>query len=174
MSTAKHAIEGHGVVALLREPTGLAGRDGCHSLRGRGARESAKKIRQGRLDNLLPVPFEQLELRRSRRTGLVDAREASWGAVPRPRRATIYALSRTPRIWASSAAALQPTGAAGSLLRAGGHGSYEPGATRRGLRKRPVSLSVDAMSSSIQTRTRQFLDALGSESRLAITWSHDR
>ena len=82
MSTVKHAIEEHDVVAL-RVPFGdwPAGTTGTVvSLYADAALvEVAEDDPPGSaLDNLLPVPFEQLELGWSHRTGWVDGMEARW------------------------------------------------------------------------------------------------
>jgi hypothetical protein len=80
MATIKHAIEEHDVVAL-RAPidTWPAGTSGTVvGLYGGAALvEVAEDDPPGSaLDNLLTVPFEELELRWSHRTGWVDAVEA--------------------------------------------------------------------------------------------------
>jgi hypothetical protein len=80
MATVEHAIEEHDVVAL-REPVGIwpAGTTGTVvSLYEDAALvEVAEDDPPGSaLDNLLPVPFEQLELRWSHRTGWVAGMEA--------------------------------------------------------------------------------------------------
>lgn len=80
MSTVKHAIEEHDVVALRKPigawPTGTTGT--IVSLHADAALvEVGEDDPSGSaLDNLLPVPFEQLELRWSHRTGWVDGVEA--------------------------------------------------------------------------------------------------
>jgi hypothetical protein len=80
MSTVKHAIEEHDVVAL-REPIGIwpAGTTGTvvSLYEGSALVEVAEDDPPGSaLDNLLPVPFKQLELRWSHRTGWVEGMEA--------------------------------------------------------------------------------------------------
>jgi hypothetical protein len=80
MATIKHVIEEHDVVAL-RVPNGTwpAGTSGTVvGLYDRAALvEVAEDDPPGSaLDNLLTVPFEELELRWSHRTGWVDGMEA--------------------------------------------------------------------------------------------------
>ncbi|MBV8934862.1 MAG: hypothetical protein JO095_03540 [Alphaproteobacteria bacterium] len=80
MATIKHAIEEHDVVAL-RVPNGTwpAGTSGTVVSLCDGAAlvEVAEDDPPGSaLDNLLTVPFEELELRWSHRTGWVHGMEA--------------------------------------------------------------------------------------------------
>ena len=80
MATIKHAIEEHDVVALLVPngtwPAGTGGTVvGLYD--GAALVEVAEDDPPGSaLDNLLTVPFEELELRWSHRTGWVDGMEA--------------------------------------------------------------------------------------------------
>ena len=80
MATIKHAIEEHDVVAL-RVPVGAwpAGTSGTvvRLYDGAALVEVAEYNPPGSaLDNLLAVPFEELEPRWSHRTGWVDGMEA--------------------------------------------------------------------------------------------------
>ena len=80
MASIKYAIEEHDVVAL-RVPVGAgpAGTSGTvvSLFDGAALVEVAEDEPPGAaLDNLLTVPFEELELRWSHRTGWVDGMEA--------------------------------------------------------------------------------------------------
>ncbi|MGB8880413.1 MAG: hypothetical protein WCD11_29175 [Solirubrobacteraceae bacterium] len=80
MATIKHAIEEHDVVAL-RVPVGSRPAGTSGTVVGLYDVAALVEVAEDEppgsaLDNLLTVPFEELELRWSRRTGWVEGMEA--------------------------------------------------------------------------------------------------